>query len=98
MKNLNLNNFNKKHFEQLWEESENQSHEIIGQSSFDEILKLIKLKIYDIEIKDNVEDDIGVLLFYISHISKSKNINVYAALSEAIDDSKIKKLEKFNNY
>jgi hypothetical protein len=79
-----------KHFETVWEESEELSTKI-RTDDYEIILNNIKI---DLEIlrsceKEEQAETIGRILFEISALSKKFNINVYSALSTAMEEAKI---------
>jgi hypothetical protein len=84
-----------KHFEHIWEESEQLSKD--KNNNLSEIVENTILLLRDIA---SYPDDfkkielLGNILYNISSISFILNVNVYSALKEFINDIKFKALEK----
>lgn len=74
-----------KHFEDLWEESENLSNTKSVKESIAKIRKLLKTI--------DSQESFGKVLYELSAISKLMNINVYTALQIIVDEEKIDNCE-----
>lgn len=84
-----------KHFEHLWEESENLSNSIYKEETTDKVISEIISLLNDfkeidssdnpIEIKKSVKNRyVGEIVFLLTALSYKDNINVYAALKEEL--------------
>lgn len=95
-----------KHFEDLWEEAENVMKDEISISSSEELVKEAEAKfgIYNLINRNSIlpEEDqkrlkshtFGKILLVLTQLSAKDNINVYAALKTALDETKITQLEE----
>jgi hypothetical protein len=81
-----------KHFEQLWEEAEDLSHNLenINYKTALQILRQNIDNIVDAKVLEtNEAEAMGEILFALSFLSKKLNINVFAALQSSIEERKI---------
>ena len=88
-----------KHFEDLWNEAEEQAAKIHSDSSTGDIINSIKTNLMMLR-NDNQETQgylIGKILFDLSYLSQKINVNVYGALNEVIEDAKTDLLENVND-
>ncbi len=90
------------HFEALWERSEVVAEKYYEQPRFniydvlDELQEnLILLRRYEKTKVDNYKtaELMGKILFNLTYISKTKNINTHLALKDVIEDLKIEMLD-----
>lgn len=89
-----------KHFEDLWEESEEFSKENRAKNTEEDLINKILTELETIKNTKNElykAESFGLLLFELSALSYKLNINVYAALKAAIEDLKIEHYEISNN-
>ncbi len=85
-----------KHFENLWEESENfikQHSDYYDEISTEKIIKLIEKQLHFTFYNDNEAVALGEVLFLLTHLSLRYNVNVFSALQKAIQDNKSDLLE-----
>jgi hypothetical protein len=86
-----------KHFEKLWEEGEQASQMEKNSLSEELVLRFLLEDISSIYLPEISEHDrayyLGKVLLGLCRISNRYNINVYAALQQAINDVKVDLLE-----
>lgn len=80
-----------RHFENIWVEAEKYSDGDVAS-----IVSKLKLELDHLN-EDSPEDQLtesfGLVLFLLTNLSKKFNVNVAAALQQAIDDYKIDSME-----
>lgn len=88
-----------KHYEHLWEEAEIEASKAFAdninaiEDIKDYLLYFTAPDYYEVNTPEKLEEIMGDIIFALCYLSKIYNVNAYTALRNAIDASKVDRLE-----